>query len=444
MLGIVLLLLVVVFIVLPMLVSTEQGREKLAEVLSESLHREVTIGDLDVGLFFSSIEVSDLRIANPPGYPEGAFLEARRLDLDAGFRRLLGGVVEGSLEGDGLKVHVIRKGDGSNLDGFGGERKKEEKPDKEGKPPPDLDLRLDLKDSTLTIENLDKNEKVVVEGVGCEMRLTNREGQSDATMKLRIRSLDQKTLKVTDIEMDARQAGDFLDVEKVRAKLQGTGTLDGSGRMRVRGGDDWNAKLDVSDVGIDEDLMPVLATIYPFAANAQGQMTGAFSGSFDLRGNGLTWEAMKPTLAGNGRATLSGMSFPAESLLVLLISQAGGPSKTVNVNNAGAEFRLADGWVEFNRLSASLAESKHDLSGRVSLDGELDLKMDLMPLVKQYGGGDAYAEVGKYTDKLEVPIGGTTSNPQPKFPKLEDLAKGAVGKALEGGLGDLFGGKKKK
>ena len=129
----VILLLVVVFIGLPLLANTEEGRKQLAKVLSDATNREVSLGELKVGLFYSSVDVGDLRIKNPEGF-EGDFLNAGELNFDAKLKELLEGRVVGGLKGEGLDVKLITKNGRTNLEGFGGaEEAKDEKPTEEPK-----------------------------------------------------------------------------------------------------------------------------------------------------------------------------------------------------------------------------------------------------------------------------------------------------------------------
>ncbi|MGH7163370.1 MAG: hypothetical protein ACREID_07785, partial [Planctomycetota bacterium] len=80
--------------------------------------------------------------------------------------------------------------------------------------------------------------------------------------------------------------------------------------------------------------------------------------------------------------------------------------------------------------SGSAQEARYDLSGRVSLEGELDLRLDLMPLVKLFGGG-AYREVSRFATKIPVRVGGTTAAPKLKAPRAADLARSVLGGLLE-------------
>jgi len=438
-LSLTLLAFILVFFVLPMVASTEEGRKKLSELMSSALNREVTIGGLDVGFFYSSLEIEKLRVANPDGYPEGTYLlEADSLDMDASLSSLLEGLLKGRMGGSGLRIHIMRKGDGSNLDGLIPKRdKRAEK--KEGAPEiPALDFVCALSDCELILEDLDKNEKVRVTDVDVDTRVQNSADGPAATFRMRVASLDNKTLRITDMQMDARAAGDDVEITNLRATLPGDGRLSGDGKLRVRGGNEWTLNLNAKGVGIDEDMMPFVATVYPPLASVSGQVTGDFDSDFELHGQGLTWEAIKPTLSGKGKMALSGLGLPADSLLLQIARLAGSKADSVELNTAGAVFDVKNGWLEFARLSASGEEARYDLSGRVSLDGKLDLAMDLMPLVKLFGGGDAYAEASKYVDKLPLRIVGTTDKPRLKAPDAKSLARGAIDKQL-GGLLDKIG-----
>jgi hypothetical protein len=70
--------------------------------------------------------------------------------------------------------------------------------------------------------------------------------------------------------------------------------------------------------------------------------------------------------------------------------------------------------------------------------------MDLMPLVKQFGGGKAYKDAQKYVDKIPVEIKGTSASPKLGAPKLEELAKGMLEKKAGEELGGILDKIKKK
>lgn len=430
--GLTIFLAIVVFVVLPLVANTEQGRKQLAKLMSKALDREVTIGGLDVGFFFRSVDIEDLAVANPAGFPEGNMIEATSLSMDASLRKLIGGTLKSGLTGRGLKLHVIRKDGKSNMDGFGGPPKK----DDEKHDAPDMDLELDLEDGSLTVEDLDKGERMHVSGVSMKMRLTNMGDVATAGLTITVASVDNKTLRVRDLVLDTRLEGEHLEINELSAILPGKGTLGGSGRMRVKNGPPaWNLKLAMKSVGIDGDMMPFVASVYPMAASAGGQVDGTLDGAFELAGIGLTWKKIKPGLTGTGNVTLSDLRLPQDSIISQITALAGGKAGGLTLNATGAEFAIRDGFLHFNRLSARGGESRYDFAGKVSLDGELALEYDLLPLVKQLGGGKAYAGAAQYVDKLPVRIVGSAGSPRLKAPKVDDIAKGALRKGV-GGLLD--------
>jgi uncharacterized protein involved in outer membrane biogenesis len=428
-LGVFVLLAVLVLVVIPLVVNTEAGRKRVAASLSRALRRDVRIGDLSVGLLFSSVRVDGLRVENPPDYPPGPMIEAGLLKFDVGWRALLEGRLEGTATGKGLRVRVQKRGEGTNLDGLGGEPRAETKP--EGDRGPDLHVGVELEDCDVAVEDLDRGETLALNQVSARFVLSNREGQRDASLGIRVGAIDGRALRVRDLDVQAVQAGDLLDLRSLRARLGDGGTIEGKGTLRVRGaapGEQWNLELQAKGVRIDQQVLPIVRTIFPLAAAAEGQLRGSLEGRFALAGSGLTWETAKSTLKGGGDVRLVGMGLPETSVLVQIAAMTGRAKGAVELNDAGATFVARDGWVEFSRLSASGEQVRYDLSGRVSLDGRLELEMDVLPLVQRYGGG----ELAKYKDKvrrLPLRIGGTTVRPKLELP-LEEIAKHALTRAV--------------
>jgi hypothetical protein len=432
------LLLLIVFVGGPFLLSSEPGRKSIEGMLGSALGRDVTLGRLDIGLFYQSLKLDDLEIGNAEGFPAGSFLRASDLKLDASLKEVMKKHLQGNVYGSGIDLLIQRKGGTTNLEGLGGTKKREGAGEV-----PDLDLSLQLTDSKVTIEDLDKNEKVVLDGVGLWMQLSNRADRRDTNLRIRIDSLERGGIHVRDLELKAKEAEGWLDLEQVEAHLAGQGKLSGNGRLQLRDGDAWQLRLDAQGVKLSEDVMPVVGSIFPLAAKAEGQADGQLNATFDVNGKGLTWEAIKPTLLGTGQVTLTNVELPAGSVLAMVSQFAGRPPGAVQINDAGAVFGVQQGWISFNRLSANTHEARYDLAGRVSLDGQLDLSMDLLPLAKLFGGG-TYKDVAKRVNKIPIRIGGTSSAPKFALPKADDLLKGLAEKALEDELGSALEKLKKK
>lgn len=444
-LGATILLALFLFVVFPMLVNTEKGRQQLAKMLGKALDRPVKIEGLKVGWFFSSVDIEGFSVGNPPGFPEGNMIEARQMHMESSIKKLLGGTIRGALAGQGLTVHMIRKGGQTNFDGLGGKRKEREKTEGEI---PDLDLQLDLKDGRFIIEDLDKAEKLDVKKVSTSLRFTNMAGAKTADLVVTVAEVDNNAMKVRDLVLTMELAKEDLVIRELSAILPGKGTLAGDGAVQLRKGGGWQANLRMASVSIDGDMMPFVGAVYPMAAAAGGQMDGLLDATFSVKGNGLTWKKIKPNLTGTGDVKLSKLGLPAGSVVGQLTALAGGSAEKISFNNAGAQFKIQNGWLHFNRLSASGKEARYDLAGMVSLNGELRLSMDILPLVKTFGGESRYAKVQKYVKTLPVRIQGTTLKPELKAPDVNDLIKdnagGLLEKGIEKGLGKLFDKDKKK
>ncbi len=429
--AVVFVLIVVFFLFgLPALLSTEGGRNKLASVLGDAIDREVGIGGLDVGFLFGSVDLEELSIGNPKGFPKGRMLEARRVHLDASLRRLLAGSIEGTMEASGVELHVLVKDGRTNLDGLGGSDEKEKDEEEKGEAP-ELHLVVRLTDSRVTLEDLDKKEKVVVDGVDVDFVLSNRGGEANSRLTVHIDAIDQKTLRLHDIRLDAFQQEGLIRIRELSAEIANKGRVVGSAQLSD--GDAWQASLRLVSVGIDEPMQPFVAALYPPAAAQGGPLAGTLDGEFNISGRGLTWEEIRPTLEGTGEVKLSSLNLPAGSLISMLAQGGGRGDGTVGLFDAGALFDIKDGWFTFHRLSASGEQVRYDLSGRVSLTGDLDLKVDLKPAALRYGGGQ-FEKYLKYVDKLDFRIKGNTDNPKLRPPRLDDLLRDAAG----GALGDLL------
>jgi len=438
-LGLVLLLAVLVFVVLPMVANTEKGKQQLAKLLSNALDREVTIEGLEVGWFLSPVDIEGLRVKNPDGFGEGYMIDAAKLHMETSIRKLVAGTIRGALAGHGVTIHVIRKEGKTNFDGIGGKKRKKDEPDKEKGEIPDLDLALDLRDGRFILEDRDKNDRLEVSGVGTKMRFTNMGGIKTADLTITVDAIDNKAMQVRDLILDSELAGDDLVVKEVAAILPGKGRLGGHGRMQLRKGGGWSANLQLRTVTISGDMMPFLGAVFPIASAAQGQIDGVLDGEFVIRGSGLTWEKIKPSLAGTGEVRIADLGLPADSVVGQVTALAGGKADGLTFNAAGAQFRIATGWLHFNRLSASGNQARYDLAGKVSLDGDMKLTLDLLPLVKAFGGRSNYEKVAQYVKRIPVRIEGTTTSPRLKAPSVAELAQGVGEDGLRKGLGKIFG-----
>lgn len=422
-LTLLLLLLVAVFLGGPLILSSEFGRARVERALARGLGREVAIGGLDVGMFFRSLEASGVRMGHPDGFPPGDTVAIESMQIDCGLRDLFEGRVKGRVVGTGVALEVLKKGEHTTLEGLGGkggERKTT------GETPP-LDLAVDLEECDFTYRDLDTKETTKFEGIAVHAHLTDDAAEQSGRILVTMRELRRDPVVVRDLELGVRADGSVLVLDKAEGTLAGGGSLTAQGRLSLQDASAWSARLDAKHVSLDGSLVPVVATFWPFAASAGGNLEGLFTAGFDLRGSGVTWAAIRPTLSGEGEIRLTRLRLPAASVLgrvAKLIEQDDDAS--LGLNDAGAQFRIGGGWVDFNRLSASGRQARYDLRGRVSLDGRLDLKLDALPLMKLVLSASVYRDISRYTKELPIHVRGTTTKPALALPDMDKILQDAA------------------
>ena len=348
-------------------------------------------------------------------------LQAEDLQLEVSIRELLSGRIEGVMTGEGVTLHVLKRGDRTNLDGLA-----PESPEQDGESA-DLLLQLHLKDSRVVIEDLDQKQTLTLDGVGIDVFMSNRAGRENTRLQLHVDSIQRGPFRVSDLSATLMHnkdgEGERIDLTGLQAKLGAGGRLEGSVSLPLPSGGrqpEWRAKLELKDVGIDDSIRPVAQTFFPLAASERAQFDGLLQGSFELRSRGITWDAIKPQLRGSGRVRLTAVSLAPGNLMTLLTQWAGRQPKPLELTDCGAQFEIKNNRVKFDRLSASGDEVRYDLKGSVTLDGALWLNMNAMPLLKRYSRRE-HDKLVRYIKEIPIPIRGTISHPRPKLPRMADL-----------------------
>ncbi|MEM8884376.1 MAG: AsmA-like C-terminal region-containing protein, partial [Planctomycetota bacterium] len=384
----------------------------------------------DVGFLFASISASGVRMSHPEGFPEGETIAIRDVQLECGLGELMNGTVKGRLIGEGVQLTILKKGDRTTLDGLGGDAKQDGQEEKqpEGERPP-LDLEIDLSGCDFTYHDLDTQEKSTLKNVGLNAHLKGDQTDAGGRVRITMDELDQAPVVLRNVQIGARADGTKFVIDEASGQMKGGGTLSATGALDLADASSWTAKLDATKVQLDATLVPLVATFWPFASSAGGQLQGALNAEFALNGKGVTWDAIRPTLSGTGKLRLDDLALPPESIAAQIANAAGGKfgKNPIPLNSAGAEFAIADNWVSFNRLSATSDEKRLDMAGRVSLEGKLDLNVDLVPIAKAFGFGDIADKV----ETLPVRIDGTTEKPKVNLPKAEDLLRDKLKDALK-------------
>ncbi len=101
-----------VVLAVPAILSMDWARARIESQASEALGTEFRVGSYSFG-WFSGLEVEDVSISNPPGFPsEQKLFEAKSLRGDASVMDLLRGrfAVTGTVAGLALRVYQRRDG----------------------------------------------------------------------------------------------------------------------------------------------------------------------------------------------------------------------------------------------------------------------------------------------------------------------------------------------
>src|ERR1700746_2200140 len=80
-LGIVIVLLIIVVIAIPFFIDANTFRPKLESELTDSLGREVKVGNLSLSLFQGAVSADNISIADDPKFSKSPFVQAKALKV---------------------------------------------------------------------------------------------------------------------------------------------------------------------------------------------------------------------------------------------------------------------------------------------------------------------------------------------------------------------------
>jgi hypothetical protein len=405
-------------------------RHEIEIALSEALGREVRVTDYEVDPR-GHVTLTGVDIGNPDGWDGAPLMHAPKLDLDVAMGDLLDREIAGVLTAEGVELRIVREGGVTNLHGLlrpstgGGAH--------------EIDLHLDvaITGARVTIEDRDRQNTIVLEDVDVRVLVANREDASSASATVRVASIDLRGVPVTDVSMVVQAVGTDVAIDDLKATVGSKGTLTGSAKLLLAEDRDWSVQLELVDVDLDADVRRVVAAVYPPLVSTveQTAATGRMGATLSLAGTGVHWAQVKPSLAGTGTLRLHDVVLPKGSLLLTLAGLIG---RDVNepwaLGASTIEFGIGAGWVTLVKVTAEGVATSLPISGRVSLDGELDLSADLMPLVPLFGGG-VYASVANVATSLPVRITGTVEAPKLAPPSVSDVGKSLLGGVIRRSLG---------
>lgn len=424
---------------LPRMLGSDAAREELQRVLSDALRRPVTIGALEVAGDAPRVELSDVTVENVEPFSDagsgGPLLHAQRLRVEVGIDALLSRTLVGSVVGEGVELHVVKKDGKLNLEGLG--RRGEGRPEV---PHVDMHVDLELTGAHVLVEDLDRGESIELTGVGVRALLSNRADARDARLTVTIAELDLHGVPLHDVLLSGSMSDDAWVLGRLHARVGEAGELEGSGRIspRAEEGPSFRAEAELSDVALEGSAADAVAALFPPFAAARGEgereITGRAGATLTLEGSGLSWATIAPTLRGEGEVRVDDVHVPAEALALRIAALAGRPEGPWTLPHGSASFSIEGGWVALKEVRTEEGGFDAKVRGRVSLAGDLDLTVDLMPLVRAFGGG-LYAEAARYTTSIPVRIEGTVQAPKLRPPTPADVAKGLAGGLLRRALG---------
>src|SRR5260370_18573781 len=79
--GIVVVVLLLILVSLPFLIDANQFRPLLVSQLSQTLGREVKVGDLKLSILSGGVSAADLSIADDPSFSRAPFVSAKSMKV---------------------------------------------------------------------------------------------------------------------------------------------------------------------------------------------------------------------------------------------------------------------------------------------------------------------------------------------------------------------------
>ena len=233
-------------------IGTDAARHAVERILSEAIHRTVTIDALDVGA--GDVTLRGVAVAEPEGFGDEPLLRADRIGLEVSLDELLDRKVVGNVRATGLTLRAVKLGGRTNLAGM-----------IEPGHGPAIDLHLDvvLEGSRVVLEDRDGGETLELRGVGIRMLLSNREAERRAEVSATVARLDLHGVEVRDVEVELIAHTEAVVVSRLSGTVAESGSITGSGRVEL--GDDgrWSFDLRAASVPLRDPVLEVITALFP-------------------------------------------------------------------------------------------------------------------------------------------------------------------------------------
>lgn len=390
--------------------GSDDARRRFEAVASQALDREVRVSSVDVG--WDSLTLHDLTLADPWAEDPAVSVEHAVFELE--WSALLGGGLAGRLEADAFSVTVRKRGGSTNFHGI-------RRPRSSGRP---LDVLLALEGGEVLLLDEDAGERVAVEGVSLHGVVQRADAQRVVVLDAEATRVHARSVAVYDVAVALGLDAQGVSLDRARVRL-GKGVIAGRGRLGFDAESRWSAQLDVAEVGLRDELFPLVVAAFPGAAGLrrapEGVTAGTVSMQLDVEGAGVAWPGVLPTLRGELSLWLDDIVLPREAAVVRVAALLGRGAEPMRFDRVEVSARVQGRWVRVDEVRSEGEVVALPFDGRVSLDGRLDLEVDVLPLMRLVPSAHAWTR--RYVSTVPVRVEGTTEEPVIRPPSAGVLAR---------------------
>lgn len=424
--------------------SSQDAKQRLEGILSDALHRPVHIETLDVAATRGEVELRGVSIGNPPGFEEPYLLTASRMHFDVGLQALLHRRLVGTVVAQDVELVLVRQGGRTNLEGMVARSAS----GREAAPRTELDLDVRIFGAEVVLHDRTADQtahRARFDDVDIRAHLSDRAGETRGEVAVDVARVTIGPTHIHNLHLLGRAQPDRVVIDALSGRIGDTGDLTGSGAVELAGAASntepaaWRFDLTLRKVGLTPDVLPIVATFYPpIVTVVEGErgpdaMRGFVGGSLSLQGQGLQRDFVATTLQGEGTLSLQDVTLPADALAVQLAGLAGRPAEPWTMDALEIAVSLEQGWVHLDDVALAAEAVEIPVRGRVHVTGALDLRVDLMPLLRVFGT-DVHRAGRRYASTVPIRIEGTMDAPEIALPSAEDIGASLLGGAVRRAL----------